>query len=53
MSSEDKSFFEKIIDEVKDNIPIENNTETTMAEFLGYKKIYDCGLIKYVWKKEK
>lgn len=27
-------------------------TETEMSEKLGYYKIYDCGLIKYVWKKE-
>ena len=26
-------------------------TETEMTEALGYKKIWDCGLIKYVWKK--
>jgi len=25
-------------------------TETEMTEKLGYKKIYDCGLIRYVWK---
>lgn len=24
-------------------------TETEMAEQLGYSRIYDCGLIKYVW----
>lgn len=28
-------------------------TETEMTEKLGYKKIYDCGLIKYVWTKKK
>lgn len=27
-------------------------TETEMTEKLGYIKIYDCGLIKYIWKKE-
>ena len=26
-------------------------TETEMTEYLGYNKIYDCGLIKYVWYK--
>lgn len=26
-------------------------TEEEMTENLGYTKIYDCGLIKYVWKK--
>ena len=25
-------------------------SETEMTEKLGYVKIYDCGLIKYVWK---
>lgn len=25
-------------------------TETQMTESLGYRKIYDCGLIKYIWK---
>ena len=27
-------------------------TETEMTEKLGFFKIYDCGLIRYVWKKE-
>ena len=27
-------------------------TETEMTEYLGYNKIYDCGLIKYVWYKK-
>ena len=27
-------------------------TETEMTEALGYKKIWDCGLIKYVWRNE-
>ena len=26
-------------------------TETTMADELGYVKVWNCGLIKYVWKK--
>jgi len=26
-------------------------TETEMAKKLGYDKIWDCGLIKYIWKK--
>ena len=30
----------------------ENMTETEMAKALGYDRIWDCGLIKYVWKKE-
>lgn len=29
-----------------------NMTETEMAKALGYDRIWDCGLIKYVWKKE-
>jgi len=28
-------------------------TESEMTEKLGYYKIYDCGLIKYVWKNER
>lgn len=28
-------------------------TEKQMTEELGYYKVYDCGLIKYVWTKEK
>lgn len=27
-------------------------TETEMTKKLGYDRIWDCGLIKYVWKKE-
>ena len=27
-------------------------TEREMTEKLGYSRIYDCGLIKYVWKKD-
>ena len=27
-------------------------TEREMTDKLGYTRIYDCGLIKYVWKKE-
>ena len=25
-------------------------TETEMAKALGYDRIWDCGLFKYVWK---
>lgn len=32
------------------NILNENMTENEMAKKLGYYKIYDCGLIRYVWK---
>ena len=28
----------------------ENMTETEMTRKLGYYKIYDCGLIRYIWK---
>ena len=27
-------------------------TEKEMAEKLGYKRIWDCGLIKYIWRKK-
>ena len=27
-------------------------TETEMTEYLGYTKIWDCGLLKYVWVKK-
>lgn len=36
----------------KYNLPL-SMTENEMTEKLGYKKIYDCGLIRYVWKKRK
>lgn len=29
-----------------------NMTETEMVKKLGYDRIWDCGLIRYVWKKE-
>jgi hypothetical protein len=32
------------------NILNENMTENEMTKKLGYYKIYDCGLIRYVWK---
>ena len=31
----------------------ENMTETEMAKKLGYDRIWDCGLIKYVWTSNK
>ena len=34
----------------KYNLPL-SMTETQMAKTLGYDKIWDCGLYKYVWKK--
>lgn len=27
-------------------------TETEMTEALGYKKVWDCGLIKYIWTRD-
>lgn len=33
------------------NILTPEMTETEMAKKLGYDRIWDCGLIKYVWKK--
>ena len=30
----------------------ENMTEREMAAKIGFLRIYDCGLIKYIWKKE-
>ena len=35
----------------KTNGLTENMTETEMAKELGYDRIWDCGLIKYVWTK--
>jgi hypothetical protein len=28
-------------------------TENEMTQYLGYHKVWNCGLVKYVWKKEK
>jgi hypothetical protein len=28
-------------------------TETEMVKELGYERIWDCGLFKFVWEKEK
>lgn len=47
-----KFGFRKQILHRKYNLPL-SMTEREMTEKLGYKKIYDCGLIRYVWKKEK
>lgn len=27
-----------------------SKTESTMADELGYTKIWNCGLIKYIWR---
>ena len=46
-----KDFREKKYQE-KDGFPL-TMTETEMAKELGYDRIWDCGLFKFVWKKEK
>ena len=45
-----KFNFRKQILHKKYGFPL-TMTETEMTEKLGYYKIYDCGLLKYVWKK--
>ena len=35
----------------KYNFPL-NQTEKEMTKTLGYYRIYDCGLFKYVWTKQ-
>lgn len=45
-----KFGFRKKILNKKYGLPL-SMTESEMTEKLGYKKIYDCGLIRYVWKK--
>lgn len=44
------NFRKKIISE-RYNIP-NNLTESEMAKIIGVSKIYDCGLIRYIWKKD-
>ena len=46
-----KFGFRKQILHKKYGLPL-TMTEKEMTEKLGYEKIYDCGLIKYVWKKD-
>jgi hypothetical protein len=46
-----KFLFRKQILHKKYNLPL-NMTESEMTEKLGYTKIYDCGLLKYEYKKE-
>lgn len=46
-----KFNFRKQILNKKYNLPLEL-TETQMAEKIGARKIWDCGLYKYVWSKE-
>ena len=45
-----KFGFRKNILHKKYGLPL-TMSETEMTEKLGYSRIYDCGLIKYVWKK--
>ena len=47
------NFRKKILLKKHSNILNEKMTESEMTKKLGYLKIYDCGLIKYIWKKEK
>ena len=46
-----KMGFNKNILNKKYGLPL-TMTETEMIKELGYDRIWDCGLIKYVWKKE-
>ena len=46
-----KFNFRKAILNKKYNLPL-TMTESEMTTKIGCSKIYDCGLIKYVWKKE-
>lgn len=46
-----KFGFRKQILSKKYGFPL-TMTESQMTEALGYKKIWDCGLIRYVWKNE-
>ena len=47
-----KFGFRKQILNRKYGFPL-SMTETEMVQALGYDRIWDCGLFKYVWKKEK
>jgi hypothetical protein len=46
-----KMFFNKKKLNKKYGFPL-TMTETEMAKELGYDRIWDCGLIKYVWTAE-
>ena len=46
-----KFNFRKQILHRKYGLPL-TMTESEMTKQLGYYKIWDCGLFKYVWKKE-
>lgn len=45
-----KFNFRKQILNKKYNLPL-NLTETEMIKELGYDRIWDCGLFKYIWRK--
>ena len=45
-------FRKKILLRKYPNKVNENMTESEMVKTLGYDRIWDCGLIKYVWKNE-
>lgn len=47
-----KMAFNKKVLSRKYGFPL-TMTETEMAKELGYDRIWDCGLFKFVWKKEK
>lgn len=51
MIRQHKFNFRKQILSKKYGLPL-SMTEKEMTEQLGYTKIYDCGLIKYIWKKD-
>ncbi len=46
-----KFGFRKEILHKKYGLPL-SMTENEMTEYIGAKKIWDCGLFKYIWKKE-
>lgn len=45
-------FRKKILLKKYPDILVSEMTETEMVKVLGYDRIWDCGLIKYVWRKE-
>ena len=47
------NFRKKILLKKYSNKLNENMTETEMCNIINAHKIYDCGLIKYIWKKQK
>jgi hypothetical protein len=45
-----KFNFRKQILNKKYNFSLNNITEKEMTQHLNYHRIYDCGLLRYVWK---